>query len=156
LSVDNIRKALDRARSAPARFGLRSHTVLVRVRTWNGARVGLGTSTDVDTALTTVDGFSPYVRQLSQKDVFASGGVYSDQDFEIKLTPAYVVNSVAGGFDPTAFDPDTTSGVPTELFFRISGAGIAGSGEWYEKKSQRADSSLTYTFVVSKTGKKVG
>lgn len=145
-----LKASLDKVRAIPGILGLRPYTVYIRVRIWSGERPGLGTKTDTDTDLTVNDGYAPRVRQLTEKDVVASGGLYSDQDFEILLTPAFVSSCGIGGYLVSAFDPSTSSN-PTEVFFNIKGPGLPATGGWYKKISQDVSSALTNTFIIRKT-----
>jgi len=77
----------------PGALDLRPYKVTVRVRTWTGARPGLGTATDVDVPLYNA-GFNVKVTAISMKDVVASGGRYSAGDFRIgPFTPPYETTS---------------------------------------------------------------
>ncbi len=147
---EQLKASLDRVRAIPGILGLRPYTVSVRVRTWTGERAGLGTKSDSDTSLTVFDGYQPRVRQLTEKDVVASGGLYSDQDFEVMITPAYVGACGIGGYLTTVFDPATGSN-PMEVFFNIKGPGLPTTGGWYKKFSQDVSSVLTNTFILRKT-----
>lgn len=146
---EELRASLDAVRSIPAILGLRPFQVVVRQRVWSGERAGLGTKTDSDGYLT-VDGYAPKVKQLSQKDVVASGGFFQDQDLEITFTPSYDVACGSGGFNTSFFDPPTTNN-PTELFFKVYGPGLPSIGAWYKKINQRIDSKITYKITIRKT-----
>lgn len=146
---DNLKSILDRVRSIPARLDLRPYTVTVRLRSWSGTRPGLGTKTDTDTELL-VDGYAPHVRQLSQRDVIASGGLYSTQDFEVTLTPSFTVGDVSGGVAVSSFEPSTTSH-PQEIFFKLTGPGIPENGAWFKKVGQNISESVTLRITLKKT-----
>jgi len=146
---DELRAALDEARSIPGILGLRPFDLFVRVRTWSGTRAGLGTKTDVDTDILT-DGYRPRVEHLSNRDIVASGGLYTDEDLKITVTPAYSGVCGTGGTAPEVFDPDVSSS-PQEIFFNIKGIGHPVGGHWYKKISEHTDSVLTYFFIIRKT-----
>ena len=148
---EEISAASDQVRAIPGILGLRPYQVSVRKRTWTGERVGLGTKTDADGYLTVADGYSPRVKQLTQKDIVASGGLYSDQDLEITITASYDVVCGTGGYDPSFFDPLPTSS-PIEIYFKVYGPGLPSIGAWYKKISQRLDSATTYKIIIRKTG----
>lgn len=145
-----LKAALDGVRAIPAILGLRPYSISIRVRTWDGERVGLGTKTDTDGYITVGDGYQPRVRQLSQKDIIASNGLYSDQDLEVMITPAFVSACGVGGYLVSDFDPVVNSN-PTEIFFNVQGPGMPAQGSWYKKISQSTDLALTNTFIIRKT-----
>ncbi len=147
--ADNLKLALDKVRGIPGKLGLRPYTVTVRLRSWSGSRAGLGTKTDTDTALL-VDGYAPHVRQLGQRDVIASGGLYSTQDFEVTLTPDFTVGSVSGGIAAATFDP-SSGATPQEVFFLLTGPGIPENGAWFKKVGQNISGTLTTRITLKKT-----
>lgn len=146
----SLRSALlplfDQLRGLPNTLGLRLYKITVRVRTWSGSRVGLGTKTDTDTVLHTQGGAAPVkVRQLTAKDVVASGGLYTAADYEVgPITPAYS----GGGYDPSAFDPPETAN--TEVFYQLTGPGFP-EGAWFRKVGSDVSKNFRYTFVLRKT-----
>jgi hypothetical protein len=69
-------------------LGLRRYVVIVRMRTWSGGDVGLGTATNADVILTP----TPRVRVLREAEVASSGGTYRTGDYRVdKITPAYAI-----------------------------------------------------------------
>lgn len=148
---DALLPAIDIIRGIPGALGMRLFTVSVFSRTWTGSRVGLGTNNDSSTGVKVDLGvYQTKVRQLTQKDVVASAGLYSLQDFEIgPITPPYV-GSVADGDAITVFDP-ALGAQPTEIFFNIRGPGFPATGGWFKKKGQDVTKSYRYMFTVSKT-----
>jgi hypothetical protein len=147
-------KVMDVVRSVPGRLDMRQYAVTIRVRTWGGSRPGVdaSTSTDVDSQFGVDAGtFNCRVRQLTQRELIASAGNYSDQDLKVgPLTPRYQggdANKTAISFlDP----PVMTS--PTEVFFKITGPGMAAGGSWFKKIGQDVTPNLTYTFTVRRNG----
>lgn len=139
--------ALDAIRGIPDALGLRLYTVSIRVRTWSGTRPGVDSSTpsDADKYFYVDAGtHRPHVVQVTQRDIIASGGVYQDQDVKVgPITPPYT----GGGVDITAFDPAMTSS-PVEVFFLISGPGMAAGGSWYRKVGQDVSRPLSYFFTL--------
>lgn len=95
----------------------RPTTVTIRQRTWDGGRVRFGNATDVDLVLTP----NPKVRQLTQQEVYAAGGLYQTGDVRIgPITPAYSTSSSSGGYTAAQLKPViTTDGV--ELLYVLSG-----------------------------------
>lgn len=148
--ANSLRATLDKLRAIPAKLGLRSYTVTVRVRSWSGDRPGDGVLTDTLTQLT-VDGYAPKVKQLTQQDVIASGGLYQDQDLEVSLTPEFTVNAVTGGVTVQTFDPPVGA-APTEVAFIVEGPGLPEGGSVFKKIGQRVDSELTYRITLRNTG----
>ncbi len=146
--ADELKLALDSVRAIPGILGLRPYTVSVRVRSWSGSRAGLGTATDVDSQLL-VGGLPPDVRQLTQRDVIASGGLYSTQDYEVTLTPDFTSGDLTGGISASVLDPDVGSH-PQEIFFQLTGPGSPGS--FYKKVGQDISNILTYKITLRKTG----
>lgn len=149
--ANNIRASLDKIRGIPAILGLRPYSLSVRIRSWSGERIGLGTATIVDQDLSVADGYQPRIRQLSQKDILASNGLYSDQDLEILLTPLFVSICGIGGYSTDSFDPPIYPN-PIEILFNIKGNGHPPEGSWYKKISQSTDLALTFTIIIRKTG----
>lgn len=151
----SVLRPLDIVRGIPGRLGLRPYRVAVRVRTWNGSRPGVdsSSSSDVDNFFW-VDGGThrARVRQLTQREVIASAGAYSDQDLRVgPITPPYT-GGAANHSSITIFDPSPT-GAATEVFFLIDGPGMQSGGAWFEKISQDVTRPLHYQFVVRRTGR---
>lgn len=143
--VDDLRRMADDVRgNVPGALGLRPHTVTVRVRTWTGARAGLGTKTDVDTVITNAGGYGPRVVQVSAKDVVASGGLYEAGDYRIgPISRDYT----GGGTTDAALNPATTS-TAREVFFCITGPGFPSSGQWFKRVNDEGYKRHTQTMVV--------
>lgn len=109
----------------PGRLDLRPRKVTVRVRTWTGARPGVGTYTDVDTVLLNA-GVNVKVAQVSTKDIVASGGRYASGDLKIgPITPEYP----GGGTPSGVLDPPTTT-TAREIFYLLEGPGFPDEGAW--------------------------
>lgn len=148
---DSLLPAVDTIRGIPAQFGLRLHTVQIVLRTWTGTRVGLGTNADTSTGIKQDLGIYPIkVRNVSEREVVASGGVYTDQDVVVgPITPPFagstLDNDAISIFDPT---PGTS---PAEVFFKITGPGYPTTGAWFKKLSQNVSKPMRYTFVCRKT-----
>ncbi len=153
---------LDDIRGIPGELGLRPYKVTVLVRTWNGSRPGVDQSTSTDaTSVISVDIGSqhPRVRQLTQREIIASAGMYQDQDMRVgPITPPTV-----GGTDPpyvgatadhsaiSVFEPPIGAG-PVEIFFKLEGPGMSPGGSYFKKVGQDVTRPLHYEFVVRRTG----
>lgn len=148
---DGLLPVVDILRGIPGQLGLRLFTVSVVSRVWTGSRSGLGSNTDTTTGVKVDLGiYQTKVRQLAEKDVVASGGLYSTQDFEVgPITPPFV-GSTADGDAITVFDPSPGSS-PTEVFFNIKGPGFPVAGAWFRKVGQDVTKSFRYTFTVTRT-----
>jgi hypothetical protein len=149
-----LREVVDAIRGIPDDLDLREYSVAIRVRTWNGSRPGVdsSTATDVDSYFY-VDGGThrPRVKQVTQRDIIASGGVYQDQDLRIgPLTPPYP-GGAADNTDVSVLDPAITSSA-TEIFFLITGPGMGSNGSWFKKITMDVTRPFTRTFVVRRTG----
>ena len=148
---DSLLPALDVIRGIPAALGMRLYTVAVVQRTWTGARPGLGTKTDVTTGVKVDLGiFQTTVRQLTERDVIASGGLYNTQQFRVgPITPPFA-GSTADGDAISVFDPVVGS-TGVEIFFNIKGPGFPSGGGWFKKVGQDVSRPFRYTFIVEKT-----
>lgn len=144
---DDLLPLVDEIRgSVPGDLGLRPHTVTVRVRTWSGARPGLGTKTDVDTLIRNA-GYNPKVAEVTTKDVVASGGFYQSGDFRIgPITPEYT----GGGTALATQDPATTS-TAREVLYKIEGPGLPSTGAWFKRVSDTTLKSFRNEIVVRRT-----
>ena len=153
---------VDDLRGIPGELGLRPYKVSVVVRTWSGSRPGVDASTSSDAPKVIgvdVGTQSPRVRQLTQREIIASGGAYNDQDLKIgPLTPPFVVTGDAPYQGATAdnssaniFDPPTQIAA-TEVFFKIEGRNMPAGGRWYKKIGQDLTRPLHYEFTVRNTG----
>lgn len=133
----------------PGALDLRPYKVTVRVRTWTGARPGLGTPTDVDTVLENA-GFNVKVAVVSTKDVVASGGRYAAGDFRIgPLTPAHT----GGGTLLDVIDPPRTT-TAREVYFLIEGPGLPSDGAWCKRVEANTFSNFRSEIVVRRTGER--
>lgn len=143
---------IDAVRGIPGALDLRPYKVTVRVRTWTGTRPGIGADTDVDKAIWVDAGsHKPRVRQLTQREIIASGGAYQDQDLRIgPITPPYT-GGAANNTATSIFDP-SPGGTPAEIFFKLEGPGMAAGGSWFKRISGDVTRPLHYEFVVRRTG----
>lgn len=139
---------LDAARGLLDDAGLRPYQVFVRVNTWSGARIGLGTKTSTVTELNVDGNKRPKVRQLSAKDVVASGGTLEDQLFEVgPLTPPFT----GGGVATTTINPPTSAS-PTEVNYILIGPGTPAAGWLCKRVSDKLDSPFRYLVTIQRIG----
>lgn len=128
--------------SVPGKLDLRQNEVTVIVRTWTGARAGVGSKTDVETVITNA-GYNLKVEELSSKDIVASNGVYQAGDVKIgPITPSHPLGGVL--FDTT--DPATTS-TAREVFYRIEGPSFPTDGAYF--KRVEGDDLKNFRFMVT-------
>jgi hypothetical protein len=149
---------LDEIRGIPGELGLRSRSVTLLVRTWTGAQPGFGTLTDTRTVLTNNSypgqAQNPRIREISNREIIASGGLYRDRDIKIgPLTPSYVADLMrpAGGVTDANVDPPVTVS-PTETFWLVAGPTMPAGGAWCEKIEEEYGA-FHYFVVVRATGK---
>ena len=150
--------ATDAMRAVAGAAGLRPFTVKVRIRTWSGARPGVGARSDTDITLTNqfVDGSAQNVRvrQLSSKDIIASGGRYRDRDLRVgPMSPSYAATftMAAGGFGDASIDTAPTN-TATEIFWNVQGPGMPAGGEWHSKVGEEA-TELHYYLILRASGR---
>lgn len=149
---DALLPAIDTIRAIPSVLGMRLYTVQIRVDTWSGARVGVGSLTrgalqpiKVAAGTATIT-----VRQRSQKDVIASGGGLQDIDFILgPITPPYP-GSVKDDDQISLLDPPVGAS-PTEIHYFVTGPNMT-AGAWFRKVEQDFSKPYHYTIVIRKTG----
>jgi hypothetical protein len=143
---------IDRLRGLPDSLGLRLYAVQIVVRTWSGSRAGLGGNTDTATGLKVDLGVHNIkVVQVTQQDVIASGGLYSNQDLKVgPITPPFP-GSAKDDDAIAIWDPVPVLGAPgAEVFFFITGPGMLG-GAWFKKVGQNVTKNFRYEFTVRRT-----
>lgn len=121
--ASSLQSVLESARGIAGSLGLRSFNVFQQTSTNSNGEVflGYGTTSTIETQLL-VGGYSPKVEQVSEKEVLASGGVYTAQDLKVgPFTPDYLTSS--------ELSPTLNAG--TSARFRITGPGIP-SGSIYQ------------------------
>jgi len=153
---DDLLDVADSIRGIPDELGVRLFKVSIRVRTWNGSRPGVDSSSSSDTnTYFWVDGgcHRIRVRQLTQREIIASGGLYTDQDLRIgPITPPYPgPRSPANNSAYSIFEP-APNGSPVEIFFKVEGPGMAASGSWFKAIKTDVTRPFRYEFVVQRTG----
>lgn len=142
---DDLLPQIEALRGIPGQLGFRPYTsVVLRTRTWSGAEPGDGTHTDSNLALT-AGGQPAKVRQISAREVQASGGRYTDADFIVgPLTPAFS----GGGYTPAQLAPGSTLRA-VERHVVLTGPGETAS-EWLIVGDQK-DRALRYTLTIRRT-----
>jgi hypothetical protein len=94
----------------------------------------------------------PRVVQVTQRDIIMSGGAYQDQDLKVgPITPPYR-GGAADNSAITVFDP-LPNGSPVEIFFNVSGPGMAVGGSWFEKFQMTVTKPFSYQFVIRRSGR---
>ena len=155
--VPTFLPAADALRAIGGFFGLRPFVVTIRTRVWTGGKPGAGTFIDQNTKLTNqaADGSKQnvYVRQLTNQEVIASGGLYRARDLRIgPMTPAFAQTILlAAGYVDNDVDP-ATSASATEVFWNVTGPGMPSGGAWMDKVQEDA-SALHYFVVLRSTGR---
>jgi hypothetical protein len=151
---------LDEIRGIAGELGLRVYSVNLQVATWSGSRVGQGTKTVSPLTFTNTAGLSGdplpnvRVRQLSRKEVVASGGLYTDRDFKVgPMTPAFAATlaQYGGGYTDQQIDPLATS-TPTEIIWNVMGPSIPPGGASFSKVGEEA-TSMHYFVVLRQSGR---
>jgi hypothetical protein len=145
--------ALDTIRGIAGELGLRPYTVTVQLLTYDGPRPGTGTKV-AGPVLTLFHTTGPNaqpvrVRQLSRKEIVASGGLYTDRDFKVgPMTPAYsaLINQFAGGVTDAQLDAEATV-YPTEVIWAMSGPGLPAAGATFQKIGEEATSLHYFVFL---------
>jgi hypothetical protein len=121
---------VDTVRGIPGILGFHGTTVTARLVTWLGTRPGVGECTIVDTPLLVMSNTqNPRVRQLSDKDALASGGIYTNQDIRVgPVTPPFEANEFVaeGGVEHATIDPPMIAAGTgaKQIFFKLAGRGF--------------------------------
>lgn len=131
---ERLNRLAERVRGIPASaaFDERTTSVTIRTRTWAGGRKGHpGLTTDVDLTLSP----RPKVREVSMREITASGGRYSAGDVRVgPITPQYA----GGGYTKAQLAPTTeVSGV--EVIYVLEG-GVTGEFARIDLSSDRSHS----------------
>lgn len=144
----------DRLRKIPGKFGIRRHSVSIRVRTWSGSRVGLGTKTDVTTAIKVgKDLYNPNVVEVDVRDVVASGGKYQAGDFKVgPISHEYSYQAVTYGYSVGEVNPDTGAS-PKEVLYKLEGNGFPSDGQWCELVEESSLTDFRIMLTLRPTGR---
>ena len=111
---DRIRKLYSVHSAKFTTYGVATHDVTRRIKTWSTSR-RRGTASNVDTVLSP----RPHVQILRATDVLSSGGVYRQGDLRLKIPLESTVNGVTRGYTIADFTPPNE--VNKELMLVING-----------------------------------
>jgi hypothetical protein len=144
---DAMLPTLDKLRTGiPTGFGIRLVSLTVRVKTWSGTRVGSGTPTVTDT-LIAGSGGRYKVRELTVKDVVASGGKYQEGQLRVgPITPPYP----GGPFTAAQLIPPKPSGQAQEVYYGI--AAETGETQWCSMAGADTLNALHWYVTLKPTG----
>ena len=149
---DALLPAVDTLRGIPNQLGLRLFAVTVYSRTWSGSRPGVGTPVHVELPIKVSGGSGQVrVRQLSQRDVIASGGALEDVDYAVgPITPPYI-GSAQDDDQISVFNPPVQI-PPLDIVFRITGPGMGTTGVFCKKIGQDVTQNFRYMLRLRRTG----
>lgn len=147
---EDLLPAIQTIRDIAVDLGIRRHEVWVRLVTYAGTRVGLGTATTTDTYLG-----RPKVREVSSKDIIA-GTEMGDVVFELgPFTPegAALALPDTKALAPTDLSPLQT-GTPTEIYYLIKGPGLPTAGLLCQRVTDGLTKPFRYMVTVKSVGRK--
>lgn len=140
--VSNALKILDQARAKLDTVGLCPFQVFVRVRTWSGDRVGMGTSSDVVQPITVANGKRPQVELVREKSIVSPGTPLMTATFLVgPLTPEYP----GGGVPTSLLSP--AGGKNIEVAFIVKGPDLPATGLLCKKT--KLDASNPFRLVLT-------
>ena len=141
---DQLLPVFDRARAKIAAFGLRQNGLSVVTRTWTG---GLGPPNSFVDAVLAISP-TPRIRDVSMRELVGSGGQYQVGDIRVdRITPAYTVGAVSGGYTAAQLVP--TGSALVEIIYRVTGP-LAGD---YLHVDDSLDRNFGYTLVIRRTNR---
>jgi hypothetical protein len=112
--LDCVRKCKEAALTAVDWY--RTVQVVIQAKTWDGYAMGQGTGTPVNTTISP----KPKVRQVTAREVAASGGLFTLEDLKVgPITPDYDCSGDTGGYTPAQLDPE--GGPKTEILYLLTG-----------------------------------
>jgi hypothetical protein len=112
--IDCVRKCKEAALTSVEWY--RTVAVTVRTVVWSGYAMGDGTGTPTNTVISP----KPRVKQVSAREVAASGGLFTLEDLKVgPITPDYVCGTDTGGYSPAQLDPE--GGEKTEILYILTG-----------------------------------
>lgn len=132
---DSLNRIADKARalSGPGAVDIRVNQLTIRTRTWSGARLGLGSSTDVDLVLP-----ARYpIRLITSQEIVAAPGLYEVGDVLVDHITPY--DNVSVGYTPAQLKPVVTAN-NVEIIYVITGS-HAGNYRCLELRAYRATTS---------------
>lgn len=143
--VDDLLPTLDAIRAIPGDLGLHPFTVTRVTKTWASGTVGHGSATTTEQALT-VGGQNPHVRNATEdeiKHLLGAGSLFKPGTLLVgPLTPEFA----GGGYDVDGFD--ASSGVATQVLYRVTGAGFPAAGRLYRVAKFDASRPMRITMVL--------
>ena len=129
--------AAARSLSGPAFADIRTNQLTIRTRTWSGARVGAGTSTDADLVLPS---HFP-IRYLTAQQISSAAGRYEVGDLRVDhITPS---NGGSVGYTVNQLNPPVTAR-NVEVIYILTGE-HAG---WYSLIDFRSYRPFTYQLII--------
>jgi hypothetical protein len=161
---DVLLAPLDLIRALPGipALNLRPFQVYQRVRVWAGGRPGLGAVTETITqvfntqVINSVANVYPVrVQKVAKRDVIASGGQFSDNDYKVgPMTPSYGTPPLSGGYGQSSFDPPPIASA-VEVVWWVLGPDLPPApGVIFDKISEEG-TDLHYYVWLRQTGKRL-
>ncbi len=147
---EDLLPAVQAIRNIAVDLGIRRYEVWVRLVTYSGTRVGLGTATTTDTYLG-----RPKVREVSSKDIIA-GTEMGDVVYEIgPFTPESAALTLPDtkSLSPYDLSPVQTSN-PTEIYYLVKGPGLPTAGLLCQRVKDDLDKPFRYMVTVKGIGRK--
>lgn len=143
---------VDKIRKLPhSKFDMRQNTVDIVIRQWSGEVAGQGTHSDRTTRLYINGSYNIRVREVTSKDVIASGGQLTEQHLKVgPFTPRFA----SGGLANEAFDPPTGPR-PQEILFIIKGLGMGKDGRWFKRVNDHSIQNYSSWLYLEATGEQV-
>lgn len=146
---DSLLPVLQRFRNLSVDLGVRQYQVWIRRVTWDGSRVGLGTSETTDQYLG-----RPKFRRVTTSDLVV--GTFSEQIYEIgPFTPSH--SKTVSLPDTLAVSPADLNPAPgespSEVYFLIKGPGLPTNGALFERVKDSLERPFRYTVTVKATGR---
>lgn len=130
----------------PSAFGIRTVELKVRVKDWSGSAVGKGTKTVTDTVIAGPGGNRYKIKEVTSKDVLASGGKYQAGQFKVgPITPPYAGGPVAA----TDIIPAKPSN-PREVYYGVTDA--TGVTQWCSMVGADTMNALHWFIYLAPTG----
>lgn len=144
---DDLLPLVYSVRAIPGQFGLRVHTVDVRVTTWTGAHPGDGAEYDVTTTpITESDGQPPKVRFLTDEEIAV--GQLATGTVEVgPITPSHGTD---GGTDLAVLKPEDEG---TVVHYILTGPEFP-TGAVFERHAIKTDRALHYMLTLRPVSEK--
>jgi hypothetical protein len=131
----------------PTDYGLRTVTLTVRVRDWSGAAVGRGVETVTDTVIAGPGGNRYKIREVTSKDILASGGKYQAGQYKVgPITPPYA----GGPYTAAQLIPPQVAGTPREVYYAVTDA--TGVTQWCSMAGSDTMHALHWFLILKPEG----